>query len=141
MPGNMYYHLGAYWYAHVTGDCEIAAANLFMGDLLTGSPDLADTQIYQGTPPEDQPYPLIAYGFAGAEDDDSTYAGEEARLIYLVQVIDQIPLGAPTDTAIALDKIVKALLQGASGANAEGDISMIRRKQPYEMEETRMEGM
>lgn len=140
MAGNLYYHQGAYWYIHAAGDSELDCADRFLAETLAADAGLAaiiGDRIFQGTPPEDQGYPLVAYDFAAAEDDDATFAGEAARLIYLVQVIDQVDLGQGTGNVRDACKIIRGILQGATGTNTEGSILMVRRKQPWRMEETR----
>lgn len=136
--GLMFIHLGAEYRLHVEAADEFQCADNWLYALLAGSADLAaivGDRIVQGVPPEDMATPYVSFQYQAAEEDDRSYATQAARLIYLVQAVEQIEINAPYPSVTEAVTIIRNLLQGNGGDTTDGTIIKCLRLRPWRLEE------
>lgn len=136
--GLMFIHLGAEYRLHVAAADEFQCADNWLYALLAGSTELTaivGDRIIQGVPPEDTATPYISFQYQAAEEDDRSFTAEAARLIYLVQAVEQIEINAPYPAVTQAVTIIRNLLQGNGGDTADGTIIKCIRLRPWRLEE------
>jgi hypothetical protein len=136
--GLMFIHLGGEYRLHVEAPDEFQCADNWLYAILAGSMDLAaivGDRIVQGVPPEGMDTPYIAFQYQAAEEDDRSYGTQAARLIYLIQAVEQIEINAPYPSVTTAVTIIANLLQGNGGATADGTIIKCIRLRPWRLEE------